>query len=1048
MNELFQNVLTASFHGGIVILAVIALRAVLKKTPKKFLCLLWLLAGVRLLMPFEIRSDLSLQPDTQQLSQAVVEEFAQPVVWQDLPEMMPAVPEGAAMPEDVQPVYGDAFTPPEKENLTEGEQYLIDVSYPEEPEKTAFIDWMSVLPHVWFAVLAGFAIYSVYSYLHLRFQVREAVKIPGGWECDRIDTAFILGFIKPKIYIPMGMSSSTRRHILAHERTHLEKGDHWFKMIGFIALAIHWFNPLVWVAYILLCKDIEMACDERVVQFMNLEERKSYSAALLNCSSNRAHFAACPVAFGEVSVKYRIKSVLNYRKPSFWISLLGVAAILFVAVCLVTSPTEELPVVTEPTDITPAEETAATETTVAAETEVQSTFAATLDQSDIVQVCTDAINKLCEQESYLISRESSNEYPEEDRVYSYSGTIRRYGNDALYLNFEQLDNGEPSYMSSQLYFGSMYGYHYGDFWVNEGERNTEYDINSFLKEFSPEGKTVLFPEGTGIISDDSVSFAAQWDKGIGTWIEHYSGTVTFTFRNDGSLEKISRRFQRNEVGPEGEDGDPVFYNTELYIIEEDPAVTYETIAEHAGQCIPKDQLEKVRAEREKITEIPSNKTDYDKDFMLGSGQMRWYYFDKEWQFALGAENATAEGLTLKYCESGDEHKSLVAEEGFWIEQLVDGIWTVLEPANPVENAPAENVQVSWSGTDTLSVNWKNSYGALPHGFYRLGRYHTVTMPDGRTETIHCYAKFRVYDPNKDKLLAECKAALDDLLNSDSFHFYTFDWMTEHDFEYYLSTEVWKAGEDYLEVTRYPLREDMSKMTNVRGSLWREGKHYGVSWSGEPVITPVSEWDLGVDGYITGSNVDIALMGYEWYDAIVEEVWQEGNKYHIIQTYDFDDKYEVSEVILTIEGGKLKALVKAYLPTRNCTDNEKVICEELVVFDDQASEVRDVIYAQDVTTPMPFSYEEDVKNNPDAQKSGFKNTTPKPITTAAEALALADKESTMPKLMEFESGYCQSMTYYDAEAKMWKVHLFWWQHDTAQTVYLDDQGITRMIVSVE
>ena len=134
------------------------------------------------------------------------------------------------------------------------------------------------------------------------------------------------------------MSSQSRRYILAHERTHLDKGDHWIKMIGFLALALHWFNPLVWVAYICLCKDIEMACDQRVVQFMEVAERKSYSAALLSCSSRRFHLAASPVAFGEVNVKKRIISVLNYKKPSFWISLLGVLAFFFVAICFLTSP--------------------------------------------------------------------------------------------------------------------------------------------------------------------------------------------------------------------------------------------------------------------------------------------------------------------------------------------------------------------------------------------------------------------------------------------------------------------------------------------------------------------------------------------------------------------------------------------------------------------------------------------------------------------------------------------------------------------------------------
>ena len=278
MDNFFQTVLTTSLHGSIVILAVLALRLVLKKAPKKYINLLWMLAGIRLLLPIPIESAFSLQP------KAI------------------------------------SFTLPE--------------------------GLLPVITVIWILLALGIGAYSVIAYIHLRRKVSDAVRIPGGWESDRIDTAFVLGFIKPKIYIPTGMSKDTRKQILAHERTHLDKGDHWIKMIGFLALAVHWFNPLVWVSYILLCRDMEMACDERVVQFMELEERKAYSSALLRCNSHRPHYAACPVAFGEVSVKYRIKSILNYRKPSFWLSLLAVIAFLFVSVCLLTNPREavEVPV--------------------------------------------------------------------------------------------------------------------------------------------------------------------------------------------------------------------------------------------------------------------------------------------------------------------------------------------------------------------------------------------------------------------------------------------------------------------------------------------------------------------------------------------------------------------------------------------------------------------------------------------------------------------------------------------------------------------------------
>ena len=270
MPALFQNILSASFHGSIVILAVMLLRLVLRKAPKKFICWLWALAGIRLLMPIHVQSSLSLQPE--------------------------------------------------------------DIAL---PDLTAFRPWLRT---VWAVLAVGIILYSVISYIHLRRKVADAVKVPGGYESDKIETAFVLGFVHPKIYIPADMPQADRAQILAHERTHLDKGDHWIKLLGFAALALHWFNPLVWCAYILLCKDIEMACDQRVVAYMDLEERKAYSSALLRCSTQHVHYAACPVAFGEVSVKYRIKSVLSYRKPGFWICLSAGLAIAFVALCLGTNP--------------------------------------------------------------------------------------------------------------------------------------------------------------------------------------------------------------------------------------------------------------------------------------------------------------------------------------------------------------------------------------------------------------------------------------------------------------------------------------------------------------------------------------------------------------------------------------------------------------------------------------------------------------------------------------------------------------------------------------
>ena len=313
MREIFLDVLRCSFHGGIIIALVLVLRLVLKRAPRRTICLLWLLAVLRLLLPFEIESDLSLQPDPEQLfqPQAQVEDFqSQPV---------PAIPEDAVLPEDVEIVIGDAFVDPE---------YVFEYEAPK------VFDWTGTAAWIWFVGVCGFGVYGAASWLALRRRVREAVRINDGvYCCAGLDTAFVLG---SRIYLPAELTGAD--YVLAHERTHIRRGDQWFKILGFAVLALHWFNPLVWAAYLLLCRDLELACDEAVVRDMDLKERKAYSAALLACAARRSGIAACPVAFGEESVEKRIVSVLNYRRPRFWICLIAVIAVIFVAVCFLTAP--------------------------------------------------------------------------------------------------------------------------------------------------------------------------------------------------------------------------------------------------------------------------------------------------------------------------------------------------------------------------------------------------------------------------------------------------------------------------------------------------------------------------------------------------------------------------------------------------------------------------------------------------------------------------------------------------------------------------------------
>lgn len=482
MESLFSNILTASFHGSIVILVVMFLRVLLRKAPRKFICFLWVLAGLRLLMPFEIQSSLSLQP---------MPEVAQVRQWQS-----PAAPD---------PTPRETFPEPPAERqeaqlpqTSESPVSLVTTAKPTVERPKPSLNWKGLIPYAWLFVAACFGFYTIYAYLSLKYKVREAVKIRGGWECDRIETAFILGFIRPKIYIPMGLSPTVRKHILAHERTHLEKGDHWFKMIGFLALALHWFNPLVWIAYVLLCKDIELACDERVVQFMDLEERKSYSAALLSCSTSRAHFAACPVAFGEVSVKDRIKTVLNYRRPSFWVSLLGVVAILFVAICLLTNPAKE-----------------------------PNTSAATVEtaqEQESLQKCHDALDALLSQKDCVLGLTGNNEYPQ------WYVCLSRLGDDTLW---QYMPTSSPDPTSGRMESGGKHYALQSGAWVETENADTQFE--EYLDMFRWDLDDAILLSDTTEDNWQTIRFTTTWSTDSGA-VE--TATNTYYFNTEGKLYRI------------------------------------------------------------------------------------------------------------------------------------------------------------------------------------------------------------------------------------------------------------------------------------------------------------------------------------------------------------------------------------------------------------------------------------------------------------------------------------------------------------------------------
>ena len=314
MASLFLTILNMSISAGWIVLAVVLVRILLKKAPKWITVLLWGIVAIRLIFPFTIQSRVSMQPSSQIISPQIMTEAA------------PQVNTGISFINNtVNPIIRES---------------AITVA----PEKTVNSLQLFVLifSKIWIVGAILMLLYTLLSYWRIRRKVGTAILLRDNiLQSEQVVSPFVLGLIKPRIYLPFSLKQADMEYVLAHEQAHIRRKDHWWKPIGFFLLAIHWFNPLLWLGYVLLCRDIELACDEKVVKDMDTQQKADYSQALLSCSVNRHMIAACPLAFGEVGVKNRVKSVLNYKKPAFWIILAAIAASIVVAVCFLTDPVTE-----------------------------------------------------------------------------------------------------------------------------------------------------------------------------------------------------------------------------------------------------------------------------------------------------------------------------------------------------------------------------------------------------------------------------------------------------------------------------------------------------------------------------------------------------------------------------------------------------------------------------------------------------------------------------------------------------------------------------------
>ena len=313
MNELFLKIINMSISASWLVLAVLILRFVLKKAPKWINVLLWGIVAIRLICPFSFESQLSLIPSAETIPLNIGMDST------------PTINSGiSAINNAVNPIISQSNT------LMAGASI--------NPLQIT----IGIYEYIWIFGMIALALYTAISYWRLHRKVDTAVRYKDNiFQSENVSSPFVFGIIKPRIYLPFKMNGQDLEHVVAHEHAHIRRKDHWWKPLGFLLLTIHWFNPLMWMAYVLLCRDIELACDEKVIKELGNEQRGDYTQALVACSVNRRMIAACPLTFGEVGVKERVKSVMNYKKPALWVIIIAVIVCVGVAVCFLTNPKQD-----------------------------------------------------------------------------------------------------------------------------------------------------------------------------------------------------------------------------------------------------------------------------------------------------------------------------------------------------------------------------------------------------------------------------------------------------------------------------------------------------------------------------------------------------------------------------------------------------------------------------------------------------------------------------------------------------------------------------------
>ena len=1010
LQEIFSRVLHMSLTGSYIILVVLLMRLALRKAPKVFSYVLWAAVLFRLLCPVSVSSVLSVlnfTPTVAAQSQKAVTTVEHPLIL----DIYMGGPIYSEEPEVENTHQNTAITPsfPENREDTAPVPDAVDQQASAEPVRNP----LRYAVTIWLLGIGVLFVYNIYAYLRLSVKTAGAVRLRKNiYLGDHIPTPFVKGLIRPKIYLPSTLAEAERMYIIAHERCHIKRKDPLWKLLGYIALCVHWFNPLVWLAFVLSAKDMEMSCDEAVIGMYGPKIRAEYAASLLRLATGHRFVALTPLAFGEGDTKGRVMNMAKWKKPGFWAMLCAAIVCIAVLAACATNPSET----TEQAETNETEET-----TFPAAQPTESLLEITEAEAD--KLCADALEQLINAESYYIFYEY-----ECDAYMEPKGSIeyRRSGDNLLVGD----PHGAPV-INDWIIFDGKYGSFYGDFWVIVEEETTR-NANDWISKWSLEGKTVSARDVRG----NTVTYQATWPYELTPDYE-YRGSLTYHLNNDGTLNYIERAYIL--ATPEGESA---LTEDRITVMQEDPADTYAAIKAIADQCISHSELEAARYQDKLVSEIPSNKTQYDLDYALGAGQMRWNFHNGEFSCAIGTENPMPTGVTVFHTEADNMGGSFTAKENFWLEKYVDGKWQYVDEQKKEVYDQERKLEVSFYGTDRYTLDWSDSYGALEAGFYRVGRYYTARMPGMGDDTQVCYAKFRLYDPNQEELIKKCTNALEAILSQRSFHLHIYEVPSSYSDYASFDSEKWKYGGNYLSRT---VNTHKDGTVYFGGSMLRDGKGYSVDWVDNDVTQPLCNFNRA--DFMDSDNFLLWTSHFDIFDSKVIGAEEKGNQISIYMEYDFhDNAYTKTEIRFTFsEDGTLAAIQEI----EHCHDGSTVIEASMEVLDTPEEAIKDLIDSQDVSKPPIFSWAEDKDKYPNAQTEGFKNTTKSSVNSMEDALWFADQECTMPPQGPAGERYNIVEIAYDPDAGIWRVFLRYSQNiDGDQIIYINDHGITLMVVTTE